>query len=97
MGFTLFFFPDRAQIPTRCETVMHPKFVFETRAYPLNANNTYVFKKRYFDVSAENIGREKAVKIPCFLLGPLCLTISQNHYWKTLYSANTRYSKNKRL
>ena len=28
-------------------------------------------KKQSFDVSAENVGREKTVKIPCFLSGPL--------------------------
>ena len=40
------FFPDHAQILTRCETSRHPKFIneiSETRAYPLNAINTHVF------------------------------------------------------
>ena len=42
-------------------------------------------KKQSFGVSAENIGSEKALKIPCFLSVPLCLTTNLNHYWKTVY------------
>ena len=53
--------------------------------------------KLSFDASAENIGYEKAVKITCFLLGPLYLTTNQDHNWKTVYSAHASYSENKRL
>ena len=43
------FFPDRAQILTRCETVPQPKSVkemSETCAYPLNGVNTHIFNEK---------------------------------------------------
>ena len=89
-GFTLFF-PDSAQILTWCETVPHPKFVeemSETCARPLNVVNTHVFheKETIFQCFSWKCWLWKALKIPCFLSGPLCLMSSQNHYWKMVCS-----------